>query len=546
MSPPTALPTVDPLIVNPAHSGKRDSVVEDSSATPRSRGFRDAAPFWRIALLAVATVLVQGYHFAVDDAAIYVPAVQKVVHPALFPFGAEFFLAHGRLSLFAAIVGNSARLLHLPVAAAIFFWHVFSVFFLLLAAWRLVVACFEGPRSRWCAILLLAAVLPVPVAGTALPIMDPYLTARSFSTPITILAVACFVEDRRAVALLWLLLAATIHPQMAVYGFGFLLFLSLPSRWIGLRTPEARAAEAFEPVGVAAFTALPGRLPQGFSLTPPSGTYRSVLRTRTFFYAGQWSGAEWAGVFAPLAILFALTRVPLRGVRPPVRRLCAAAFCFGVLSTIVFFILSATPALESFVRLQPMRSFHLVYILMFLLLGGLAGEYLPRRYLWIVPALLIGTSVGMFAVDRATYPDSPHVEWPWARPSNPWLQAFAWIRDNTPQDAVFALNPDYLAMPGEDHHGFRALAERSMLADRLKDSGAVSLFPQLAPEWEREQRAEQGWNQFTLADFQQLARSYPVRWVVLGRTPPAGMPCPFHNAAVTVCRIPANPDGAGA
>ena len=54
--------------------------------------------------------------------------------------------------------------------------------------------------------------------------------------------------------------------------------------------------------------------------------------------------------------------------------------------------------------------------------------------------------------------------------ANPWLQAFAWIRQNTPTDAYFALDPEYMAAPGEDYHSFRALAERSQLA--VNRSGA--------------------------------------------------------------------------
>jgi hypothetical protein len=53
--------------------------------------------------------------------------------------------------------------------------------------------------------------------------------------------------------------------------------------------------------------------------------------------------------------------------------------------------------------------------------------------------------------------------------ANPWLQAFDWIRQNTPTDAYFALDPEYMAAPGEDYHSFRALAERSQLADNIKD-----------------------------------------------------------------------------
>ena len=56
-----------------------------------------------------------------------------------------------------------------------------------------------------------------------------------------------------------------------------------------------------------------------------------------------------------------------------------------------------------------------------------------------------------------------------SRRQNAWLQAFAWIRQNTPVDGLFALDPHYMTLPGEDYHGFRALAERSVLADYEKD-----------------------------------------------------------------------------
>jgi len=44
------------------------------------------------------------------------------------------------------------------------------------------------------------------------------------------------------------------------------------------------------------------------------------------------------------------------------------------------------------------------------------------------------------------------------------------IRLQTPRDAVFALDPNYMLIAGEDQHGFRAIAERSALADALKDN----------------------------------------------------------------------------
>ena len=144
----------------------------------------------------------------------------------------------------------------------------------------------------------------------------------------------------------------------------------------------------------------------------------------------------------------------------------------------------------------------------------------------------------MFSIQRATFADSRHIEWPWAAPKNSWVAAFQWIRDYTPQNAVFALDPVYIVLPGEDQHGFRAIARRSMLSDYYKDSGVVSVFPRLAEEWQREQQAQQGWKSFDLDDFQRLAREYPVSWVVLQGTVPAGLTCPYRNQAVAVCSIP--------
>ena len=86
-------------------------------------------------------------------------------------------------------------------------------------------------------------------------------------------------------------------------------------------------------------------------------------------------------------------------------------------------------------------------------------------------------------------------------------------------------------------HGFRAIAERSALADRVKDSGAVSLFPQLALDWDQQARAQKGWDRFSLDDFQQVARRYPVTWIVTRIPAIAGLNCPFRNTTVEVCRI---------
>ena len=479
-------------------------------------------------LLSLLTIAVQGYHFGVDDAAIYLPAVERFAHPALFPYGADFFLSHSRLSIFSHVVGAMVRWLHVPLPWTVLVFHVFGIYLLLLAGYWLACLCFTQARAQWAAVLALASVLTIPVAGTALPIMDPYLTARSLSTPLTLFALAAVLAGRPAAAAVFLAITALLHPQMAAYGVALVALFSL-LRPLPRRVP----AEEVLASSIGIFQRLPG----GFHFGPAQEPYRQTLYSRTFFFAWAWTWFEWAGVVLPLAILFLIARIRFSAVTPAAVRLCRAMLALGFISTAAFLLFSSSAYFDDFVRLQPMRSLQLIYIVMFLLLGGLIGEYLLREKIWRWLLLFVPISIGMYCVDRSLYPASPHLEIPGRTVTNPWLQAFQWVRDNTPHDAVFALPPRYLLMPGEDLHGFRAIALRSMIADQIKDSGVASVFPQMAPEWKREQQLTQGWDHYTAPDFLALATRSPVSWVIVQPQQANGLDCPFHNPAVSVCRL---------
>ncbi len=492
-------------------------------ASPEARATWFAkSPLPGLGAITALAVLVHGYHLGVDDAAIYVPAIKHVADPTLYPFGAEFFLSHAHLSFFPELIGGSARLIHLPIDVVIFAWHVASVFLLLLAAWKLLGCCFENSSARWSGVAFLAATLSVPVAGTALAIMDPYLTARSLSTPATLFAIACYLSNRPRWALVWLAVTAALHPQMAAYGLLFLGVMEFQRR--------LRLRDSAQPVCVAMIG-----LPQ-FDFSPATGPARECLLSRTFFFVSEWAWYEWIGVFAPLALLWWFSKAGFRHTLPGFRRLAASLVPFGLLFTAAFLVLGI-PALEGYTRLQPMRSFHLLYVIFFLLLGGLVGEYAIKTRVWRWMALFVPLAVGMALMQESTFPASQHVEWPGSTSANPWMSAFLWIRDHTPKDAVFATDPYYMARPGEDAHGFRAVAERSVLADYVKDSGAVSLFPKLAPEWQRQVRAERGLDSFTPADFQRLVKQYPVTWILTAQPGPPGMVCPYRNSELAVCRL---------
>src|SRR2546427_12914374 len=140
---------------------------------------REILAYIYLALLTAGVLLVHGYHPGIEDAEIYVPGIKRILDPSLYPFGAEFFLNHARLTLYAQPIASSIRLSHLSFGVAVFIWYLGCTFLTLLACWRLSVELFRESSARWAAVTMVAAVFTIPVAGTALYIEDQYLTSRS-------------------------------------------------------------------------------------------------------------------------------------------------------------------------------------------------------------------------------------------------------------------------------------------------------------------------------------------------------------------------------
>jgi len=486
-------------------------------------------PLVRLGLLAAAAVAIHGYHLGVDDAEIYIPAASKLLHPDLFPYGSEFFLSHERLSLFAPILAWTARLTHLSTDATIFLWYLVTLFTTLLACWLLAAICFSSPRARWSAVLAATVAITMPAANTGLLLMDPYLTARSFSTPLSLLVLTAFLARRYWTAVLLGVITAVIHPQMAVYLVLLVAVLFVMER-------VAPAASRMPAAAALLF------LPDGFQLGPARGPYREALYARDFYFLFTWTWYDWLGLIAPLAILGWFWKVKPRGTTPAFSRLCLGVIPYGMISVASAAVISSSHLFDMFARLQPLRCFHLITFVFLLFLGGVVGEYATAIGRWVFPALLTAVAILMFFVQRDIYPASAHIEWPWVQTSsNAWINTLLWVRHNTPKDAVFAVDSRYFNQPGVDAHGFRAISRRSTLADYFKDGGAVAIFPDLAPEWKQMTAATYGLNHFSTVDFERLAHMYPVTWAVIHGPAPPRMACPYQQQGYSVCKIPDAP-----
>jgi hypothetical protein len=282
------------------------------------------------------------------------------------------------------------------------------------------------------------------------------------------------------------------------------------------------------------------------SASPESDIYRQIMLTRDYWFLSKWHWYEWIGLIAPLLILSVVAtrlRIDDDAARVGLARMAVAA---GLTATAIAMVFARTGMATHLVaRMQPLRIFQLVYVVMILMLGAAVGErVLQRRPMrWIVTFSLLAAV--MVAAEQRTFPASKHLELPdalaWSgspEQRNSFERAFAWIGRNTPRDAIFAMDAQYITKPGEDAQSFRAIAERSVLPDYSKDGGVVTNKPELATAWLQGQVAQAELN--TEPDTERLAALRPlgVTWVVLERNATTGFVCAYANVAVKVCRLP--------
>jgi len=514
------------------------------------------ASTWHIILaaLALATLFIQGYHPLSEDGGLYVAGIEYKLNPTLFPHYTVFVTEHLRFSIFAPTLAALVHITHLPLAWVLLLTDLLSLWLTFYAARQLLLRCAATEPAQLSGLCLLSVFWTLPIAGTSLYLMDPYVTGRSLSTPLSILAIAFALDHWKPArssiifCITSLLIAALFHPLMAAYALAFILVLRV--------TPLPRRRLYWTLLLLAAL-ALAATL-QTIAPTE-SPAIIAAERSRYYWFLSQWQWFELLGLAGPLIILALLLHRYRNRLAPPdhtaatLSRACIAAGLLTILVVLVFAHEDAPKHLVA--RLQPLRIFLPIYAIMTLLLGATllqqvldarqrSPSILTRRTLTALPAItLLALAATMFNVQRLTYPNSFHVELPWLanRSPNPWVQAFLWARDHTPPDALFALDAKYVNEDGEDAQTFRALALRSALPDFSKDGGEAAITPQLAALWQPAAAAQINLSTETPALRDARLAPFNPTWMILHSTASTTHPCPYNNGAIKVCRLTPSP-----
>jgi membrane protein implicated in regulation of membrane protease activity len=452
---------------------------------------------------------------------------------------------------------------HLSLAWVLLLTNLLSLWLTFYAAHRILQRTIASDVAQLAGLCLLAVFWSLPIAGTSLLLMDPYVTGRSLSTPLSLLAIAFALEnwptrvaqprDSFTVAgwgpllgcTLALLVAAAFHPLMAAYAFAFVLVLRLT------RLRQRHLAWALLSLSALALAA-------ALHVFAPSETPALIAaeRSRYYWFLSQWQWYELLGLAGPLVVLAALLSRFRKQSNPrseAASTLCRASIAIGCIATLVVLLFAQEGSRTHLVaRIQPLRVFLLIYAIMTLLLGATLTQLAlearqrlrspsARTALASLPVfVLLALAATMFYVQRQTFPASEHLELPWLAQQNPnpWVRAFLWARDNTPPNALFALDTKYVNEAGEDAQTFRPIALRSAVPDFSKDGGEAAITPSLAELWQQGANAQI--NLSTEPDALRDARLLPlgVTWMVLHSAALTAHPCPYDNGTLKVCRLP--------
>ena len=476
-----------------------------------------------VAAAIVLAFALHGYHFGVSDQKLYLPAALRAANPALFPHDAAFFTTEARFTLFDELVAGGLRA-GIPLDVAMFAGQVVALAVVAAGTLRLLALAGFSAEASWAGLGLLILLLPCPVAGTRIGVLEPYLLPRGLAIGAALWAFVLAIE-RRPAALALLVVAGALHPLTGLWSAGHVVAQAVDRRW----TRPLRAA------GAAAMLLAAGACAPLLVPTFDEATYwQTALAPDSFAarYPWHWPWYEWAGVIAPLLLLWFVARDRAGSATA---RIASRLLYSAVAGVMLALLITAVP--DRAWPLQPMRQLHLVYVVAIALTGAAIERRVLRGRLWprLVAAALVAATV--LAVQQR-YPASGYVDWPGQLPDNAYVRAFDWIQRHTPLDTRIAIDPFYLRHPGPDWHAARVFTRRSMISDAVHDLAPAAMSMPLAARWTAEQRQLAGWRTFQRDDFVRLGRDLHVSWVVVPAHQAPDLDCPFAEPTVRVCRVP--------
>jgi len=114
-------------------------------------------------------------------------------------------------------------------------------------------------------------------------------------------------------------------------------------------------------------------------LVPTSPAYHEAIRFHGFHYLMNWEWYEWIGALAPAPLLWWLGTIAHRKSMPTLARACRALVIYNAIYIAIALVISIPAKFETLARIQPLRSLHLLYMVLIVIGGGFIAEYILKK-----------------------------------------------------------------------------------------------------------------------------------------------------------------------
>lgn len=480
-----------------------------------------------IALLTLISPILTGYYFGVLDHDHYLPYLNKLLNPALYPNDYFFSQPHVQYSWFDNIIVFISQNLNLNLAWTHLLLYLISLFIFYLSIYLLAKTFYHQVSVAVLAIIFL--ILPKWASQIGYMTHHYYFVSRDLSLGLSLLALNFILVKKNKLSILFLIIAFIVNPSIPI---PVMMLLPLSLRKFNL---------AIFPVD--------------------SSWLQSLQQRGTYSFPHLWNWTGWGTLvyyYSLLGISWLVLKQKLFGKYRSILNkfiiICSGLFVFHLLISSVF-------PIPQLIQLQLLRSVNYIFILALIAMAGTITELLKKSHLivkimaiiaafslhfwslhltiwhillvWLLPVawwlfprkknyrlfkslpLIVAGSILFISVSSQLI-IKPIVKLPlyWYYP-NPlisldtfgnWRQVQLWAKSNTAPSAVFLVPPQW--------SGFRSFSERGIVAD-AKDGGAVFYSAAYSHSWQERMDALTNYQYFSEADFINLNRFYPFNYIIV-------------------------------
>ena len=171
-------------------------------------------PWVIVFLLLTSTVglAINGYRYGFNDHAFYIPMIDRLVNPDLFPEDYLFDEPSGEYNFWIPAMAMLARFF--PLNWIFFLGYILTRFALFWAIYHLSINLFNSRGAAVLAVLFL--VIPKSVGGTATATQDIFFTLRSTAMPLAVAFLIPYFQGRITLAAIICGVVFLIHPITAI------------------------------------------------------------------------------------------------------------------------------------------------------------------------------------------------------------------------------------------------------------------------------------------------------------------------------------------